>query len=104
MLCYVPDLSKIAIVYFFSIVPFNLVFVVTSKIKLIIFDCSHFECPKFNMYPGHLENWLDFGHRLLIFLILAAFWLSETGQICDFWAFSWEHKGGMASNLHVDVF
>ena len=56
------------------------------------------------MYPDHLENWLDFGKRLLIFLILAAFWLSETGQICDFWAFSWEHKGGMASNLHVDVF
>ena len=45
------------------------------------------------MSPEHLENWLDFGHRLLIFLILEAFWLGETGQICDFRAFSWEHKG-----------
>ena len=51
------------------------------------------------MYPDHLENWLDFGHRLLIFLILAAFWLCETGQICNFRAFSWEHKGGMVSNF-----
>ena len=51
------------------------------------------------MYPDHLENWLDFGHHLLIFLILEAFRLSETGQICDFWAFYWELKGRMASNL-----
>ena len=55
------------------------------------------------MHPDHLENWLDFGHCLLIFLILTAFWLIETGQICDFWAFSWEHKRGMVSNLQVDV-
>ena len=40
------------------------------------------------IYPDHLENWLDFDHRLLIFFILAAFWLSETGQISDFRAFS----------------
>ena len=33
------------------------------------------------MYPGHIENWLDFGYDLLIFLILVAFWLSEPGQI-----------------------
>ena len=30
------------------------------------------------MYFDHLENWLNFGHRLLIFLILAAYWTSET--------------------------
>ena len=33
------------------------------------------------MYPEHLENCLDLGHRLLIFFILVVFWLSETGQI-----------------------
>ena len=51
------------------------------------------------MYPDQLDNWLHFRHGLLIFLILAAFWQSETGQICYFRAFSWEHKRGMASNL-----
>ena len=51
------------------------------------------------MYSDHLENWLDFGHRLLIFFILAMFWLSETGQICDFRAFPFEHIGGLVSNL-----
>ena len=35
------------------------------------------------MYIDRLENLLDFGHRLLIFLVLVAFRLSETGQICD---------------------
>ena len=33
------------------------------------------------MYLDHLQNWLVYGHSLLIFLILALFWLSETGQI-----------------------
>ena len=32
------------------------------------------------MYLDHLQNWLVYGHSLLIFLILALFWLSETGQ------------------------
>ena len=36
------------------------------------------------MYPDHLQNWLDLGHHLLIFLILASFWLRETGQICNY--------------------
>ena len=31
------------------------------------------------MYPDHLQNLLNFGHGLLIFLILASFWHSETG-------------------------
>ena len=30
------------------------------------------------MYLDHFQNWLVFGHGLLIFLILALFWLSET--------------------------
>ena len=29
------------------------------------------------MCPDQLHNWLDFGHSLSIFLILAAFWLSS---------------------------
>ena len=39
------------------------------------------------MYLDHLENWLVYGYGLLIFLILALFWLSETGQIWGFRAF-----------------
>ena len=125
---------------FFSTVPFHLVFVVTSKIKLIPCYCSHFEWPGIRhagvswpswkvirfwsssvdfphfggiltlwnrpnlrfpgtflrtkgrncikigmlMYSDHLQNTWDFGHGMLIFLILASFWLSETGQIWDF--------------------
>ena len=42
------------------------------------------------IYPDHVQKWLDFGHRLLIFLILVEIWLCETGQICDNQAFSWE--------------
>ena len=37
------------------------------------------------MHPGHLQNWLDFGHGLLIFLIFALFWHSEMGQILCFY-------------------
>ena len=36
------------------------------------------------MYLDHLQNWLVYGYGLLIFLILALFWLSETGQIVGF--------------------
>ena len=32
----------------------------------------------------HLQNWIDYGHSLLIFLILALFWLREMGQIWGF--------------------
>ena len=42
------------------------------------------------MYPDHFQNWLVYGHGLLIFLILALFWLRETGHICGFWAFTRE--------------
>ena len=36
----------------------------------------------------HIQNCLDYGYGLLIFLILALFWLSESGQI------SWRMHGG----------
>ena len=39
------------------------------------------------MYLDHLQNWLVYGRVLLIFVILALFWLSETGQIWGFQAF-----------------
>ena len=52
------------------------------------------------MYPDHLQNLLNFFvHGLLIFLLLASFWLSETGHIWGLWQFSSECMGGMACNL-----
>ena len=51
------------------------------------------------MYPGHLQNWLVHGHGLLIFLILALFWLSETGQIWCFRAFPEERMEEIAWNF-----
>ena len=77
----------------FLVVHFHLMFVVILKIKSIYhLTCygSHFEWPKIRHNDG---NSLDFGHRLLIFLILVAFWLRKSGQICDFRPFSWERKG-----------
>ena len=51
------------------------------------------------MYLDHLQNWLVYGHSLLILLILALFWLSETGQIWGFRAFPREPIEGMAWNV-----
>ena len=51
------------------------------------------------MYLDHLQNWSVYGRGLLIFLILALFWLSETGQIWSFWAFSGECMEEMAWNF-----
>ena len=42
------------------------------------------------MYLDHLQNWLVYDYSLLILLILALFWLSETGQIWGFRAFPGE--------------
>ena len=39
------------------------------------------------LYPDHLQNWLDYGYGLVIFLILVLFWLSETGKIWGLQAF-----------------
>ena len=55
------------------------------------------------MYLDHLQNWLVYGHSLFIFLILALFWLSETGQIWGFRAFPGERMEGMPEILHADV-
>ena len=51
------------------------------------------------IYLDHLQNWLVYGCSLLIFLILALFWLSETGQIWGFRAFPGERMEGMAWNF-----
>ena len=48
------------------------------------------------MYPDHIQNWSDVVHGLFIFLILAAFWLSKTDQICGLLALFGECLGGMA--------
>ena len=51
------------------------------------------------IYLDHLQNWLVYGYSLLIFLILALFWLSETGQIWGFRAFPGECMVKMAWNI-----
>ena len=51
------------------------------------------------MYLYHLQKWLVHGHGLLLFLILALFWLSETGQIWGFRAFSGECMEEMVWNF-----
>ena len=47
----------------------------------------------------NFQNWLVYGRGLLIFLILALFWLSETGQIWGFQAYPGERIVGMAWNF-----
>ena len=42
----------------------------------------------YHMYLEHLQNWVDYGHSLFIFLILALFWLCDMGQIWGFWSYS----------------
>ena len=51
------------------------------------------------IYLDHLQNWFVHGHGLLIFLMLALFWLSETGQIWRFRANPGEHIKEMAWNV-----
>ena len=48
------------------------------------------------MYLDHLQNWLVYGRGLLI---LALFWISETGQIWGFRAFPGERMEGLAWNF-----
>ena len=56
------------------------------------------------MYLDQLQNWLVYGHGLLIFVILALFWLSERGQIWGFRAYAGERMEEMAWKiLHDDV-
>ena len=51
------------------------------------------------MYLDHPQNWSVYGRGLLIFFILALFWLSETGQIWGFRAFPGERTEEMAWNF-----
>ena len=51
------------------------------------------------LYFDHLQNRLVYGHGLLICLIWALFWLSETGQIWGFRVLSGEGMEGMAWNF-----
>ena len=51
------------------------------------------------MYLEHFQNWLVYGLSLLIFLILALFWFSETGQIWGFRSYPGERMEGMAWNF-----
>ena len=53
------------------------------------------------MYRDNLQNWLVYGYGLWIFLILALFWLSETGQIWGLRAFPGECMGEMTWNADV---
>ena len=50
-------------------------------------------------FLDHFQNWQVYGYGLLIFLILALFWLSEMCQIWCFWAFPRERMEGMALNF-----
>ena len=51
------------------------------------------------MYLDHFQNWLVYGYGLVIFLILALFGLSETGQIWGFRVFPRERMEEMAWNF-----
>ena len=99
-----PKLQFVFLAIFFSIVPFHAVFVVASEIKLILFIADPFIGLKLMMYPAHFENWIDFGHHLLIFIILVAFWLNETGQIWYFWTFFENTREEWPQIWHVDIF
>ena len=51
------------------------------------------------MHLDHHQNWSVYSYGLLIFLILALFWLSEKGQIWGFPGISRTTHGGNAWNF-----
>ena len=51
------------------------------------------------MYLDHLQNQLDYGCGLSIFLLLVLLWLSETGQIWGCWAFLGDCMEGICWNF-----
>ena len=55
------------------------------------------------MYLDHVQKKLFYGHGLLIFLILALFWLSETGQIWVSGYFPENRWRKWPDILHADV-
>ena len=80
---------------------FHLVFVVATT--NLSFYCSHFEWPAV-WHAGvswPLQNWLDFGDHLLIFLILTSFWLSETGQLPNIF---WRTQGRNGLNFGMRMY
>ena len=56
------------------------------------------------MYPDYLENWLDFCHSLLIFLILVAFDLVKQIKFAIFGHFIENTREEWPQIWHVDVF
>ena len=51
------------------------------------------------MYPDHLQNWLDFGHGLLLCVIVVALWHSKTGHTWSFQILSVHRMGIIVWNL-----
>ena len=49
------------------------------------------------------KKWSNYGHSLVIFIILALFWLNETGQVWSFRAFPGEPSEEMAWTFASDV-
>ena len=99
----------------FLIVPFPLVFVVASNIMLIPhlrFIAVTLNGLKFNMlmYSTTFKNWLDFGHCLLILLIVATSQLSEIGKRKDHhrvssgWSGVWHRSNtGLSSTQYEQI-
>ena len=55
-----------------------------------------------DIYPDHLQSWLNFGYGLLIFLVMVPFLLSETGHIWGLRALSGERPGvNVGERRHV---
>ena len=71
-------------------------YVIHNNVIRIKYGRSEIACRSSMMYPGHLQNWLDYSHGLLIFLILALFWLREISQLFGLRAFPDERLEGMA--------
>ena len=61
------------VIFFFSIVPFHLVFVAASKIKLITFYCSHFE------WPEHYSNVIMNAMASQIISLTIVYWIVYSG-------------------------
>ena len=57
----------------------------------------------FLMYPNNLQHWLGCCHGLLIFPIMALFWLSEMGDIWGFRHFLNNAWKEWPEIIHVDV-
>ena len=47
-------------------------------------------------YSDYLQNWLDFGHGQMIFLISALYWLDEMRQTLHLQPSSWQWLEGIA--------